>query len=165
VAVLKGILRQLLKHNQDPLPTCIAKKSNSAEEVLVNIDTVKSLLELFCECDMNQFVVIDGLDELELVEVKPIVKFWLSMAEKCENYKPGKIRVLFVSQDRSEIRKLLQNANADIFDLPPEKSTEDINRYILAQFDSLQEKFELSDEETRAARSQISAQAEGKSYA
>jgi hypothetical protein len=161
-AVLKGILRQLLMHNQGPLPTCIAKKSNSPEEVLVNIDTVKSLLELFCDSDMNQFIVIDGLDELKLVEVKPIVKFWITMADKCENYKPGKIRVLFVSQDGGDIRKLMQSGSADIFDLPPDRSTEDINRYILAQFDNLQEKFDLSDKDTHEARNKISARAEGK---
>jgi len=160
-AVLKGILRQLLMHTQDPLPTCVAKKSNSPEEVLVSIDTIKSLLELFCDCDMNQFIVIDGLDELKLVEIKPIVKFWMAMADKCENYKPGKIRVLFVSQDTSDIRKLMQNANADIFDLPPERSLKDINLYILAQFDKLQEKFDLSDHETHEARNQISARSEG----
>jgi hypothetical protein len=160
-AVLKGILRQLLMHNQDPLPTCVAKKSNSPEEVLVNIDTVKSLLELFCDCDMNQFIVIDGLDELKLVEVKPIVKFWIAMADKCENYKPGKIRVLFVSQDGGDIRKLMQSGSADIFDLPPDRSTEDINRYILAQFDNLQEKFDLSDKDTHEARNKISSRAEG----
>ncbi|KAK0644073.1 hypothetical protein B0T16DRAFT_494972 [Cercophora newfieldiana] len=160
-AVLKGILRQLLVHTQDPLPTCVAKKSNSPEEVLVSIDTIKSLLELFCDCDMNQFIVIDGLDELKMVEVKPIVKFWQAMADRCENYRPGKIRVLFISQDASDIRKLMQNANADIFDLPHDKSSADIDRYILAQFDSLQEKFDLTDAETREARSQISARSEG----
>jgi len=171
VSVLKGILRQLLVHNQEPLPSCMAKKAHSGEEVLTNIDTIKSLLELFCDCDMNQFIVIDGLDECNFAEVKPIVKFWMSMVDKCDNYKPGKIRVLFVSQDSGDIRKLMQSSHSaqpgqsvDIFDLPLEQSEADIDRYITARFAELRVKFELTPNQTHGASALISKRAEGRSY-
>jgi len=159
VAILKEILSQLLQHNQDPLPSCVEKKVNSGEQVLTNLDTVRALLELFCNRDMNQFIVIDGLDECKMPEVKPVVKFWQAMVKKCEDYKPGKIRVLFVSQDHGDIRKLMQDAY--IYSIPPEQSNADIQRYVDYKFRKLQAEFRLKDEETYEARMQVSSRAEG----
>ncbi|KAK5653815.1 hypothetical protein OQA88_7973 [Cercophora sp. LCS_1] len=160
-AVLKDILRQLLIHNQDPLPSCRHKKVNGSEEVLSNIDTIKSLLELFCEADMKQFVVIDGLDECRIQEVKAIVKFWTSMVEKCDEYKPGKLRVLFVSQYTDDIRKLMQNAV--VFGLTPEQSDDDIEKYVKARLNDLQRRWEgyITPEETTMAKDRVLERCQG----
>lgn len=154
-------MRQLLLHNQDPLPSCIQKKRISPEQVVTNIDTIKYLLGLFCDRDMNQFIVIDGLDECNLPEIKIVVKFWISMVEKSETYKPGKLRVLFVSQDTADIRKLMSKIETQIFDIKAEQSQKDIEKYIRYRFNKLQELKGLKDKETEDARRQVLERAEG----
>lgn len=161
VSVLKGLLRQMVIHNEDLLPSCHEKKARG-EERLNDLSTIKSLLDMFCDFDMNQFIVIDGLDECNPAEIKPLVQYWAFVVDKCDNYKPGKIRVLLVSQDITEIRKLSCMQSADILRLDPEQSDGDIRKYVALQFNKLQLKFDLTEHETRIAQAVVCSRAEGK---
>ncbi|KAK3315983.1 hypothetical protein B0H66DRAFT_274517 [Apodospora peruviana] len=160
VSVLKGILRQMVSHNEDLLPSCYEKRGRG-EERLHDLATIKSLLDLFCEYDMNQFIVIDGLDECIAAEIKPLVQYWASVVDKCDNYKPGKIRVLLVGQDISDIRKLACMQSADIFELHPTQSGRDIHKYLDVQFEKLQKEYDLTEDEARMAQELICSKAEG----
>lgn len=159
ISILKGILRQMVVHNEEILPSCYEKRMRG-EERLNDLATIKFLLDLFCDYEMNQFVIIDGLDECQPADVKPLVQYWASVVEKCDNYKPGKIRVLLVSQDMAEIRKLMQSA--DILDLPPEQSHSDISRYLSKQFSRLQREFDLTETEARVSQELICSRSQGK---
>lgn len=161
LSILKGILRQMVVHNEDMLPSCHEKRVRG-EERLNDLATIKSLLELFCDCDMYQFVIIDGLDECRSPEIKPLVQYWASMVEKCDNIKPGKLRVLLVSQDIADIRKLSSMQSADIFDLLPHQSDIDISKYVSSQFSRLQREFELTEAETRVSRELVCSRSQGK---
>ncbi|KAK3361668.1 hypothetical protein B0T24DRAFT_585417 [Lasiosphaeria ovina] len=153
LAVLKGILRQFVQHNQDLLPSCDQRRTRG-EEILNDPATVRSLLDLFCDYDSSHFVIIDGLDECDISEAKAIVHFWTMAVGRCDRYKPGKLRVLFVSVHTPDIRKMMQSA--DILDLPPGKSGKDIWRYVAKQFEKIQDKFELTEDESLSAQELVS---------
>ncbi|KAK0707850.1 hypothetical protein B0H67DRAFT_588771 [Lasiosphaeris hirsuta] len=140
--VFKGLLRQLV-------------------QVLNNFDTTKALLEHFCDSDMNSFIVIDGLDECDTSEAKQMVKFWHAMVERCEKYKAGKVRVLFVSQPSGDIRKLMHTISSGVHDLSPEQSAVDIGCYLDKQFQALQEQFEIPDGLAQSTKKKICQRSEG----
>ncbi|KAK0710004.1 hypothetical protein B0T26DRAFT_861233 [Lasiosphaeria miniovina] len=158
LAVLKGILRQFVQHNQDLLPSCEQRRTRG-EEILNDPATVRSLLDLFCDHDSNHFVIIDGLDECDISEAKAIADFWTTAVDRCDRYKPGKLRVLFVSVHTPDIRKMMQSA--DILDLPPGKSGKDIWRYVAKQFGRIQDKFELTEDESLSAQELVCQRADG----
>ncbi|KAM7199945.1 hypothetical protein V8F33_004119 [Rhypophila sp. PSN 637] len=157
MAILKGLLRQMVIHEEEMIATCHEKKIRG-EERLNNVSTVTNLLDLFCEFEMNQFIIIDGLDECSHAEIRPLIKYWADVVAKCDNYNPGKIRVLFVSQDVPEIRKQMQPA--DIFSLHPDQSDSDIRKYVAKRFLKLQDTFKMTDEETRLSRELICSRSE-----
>lgn len=165
VAILREFLRQLLVHNQDPLPSCLQKKAINPEQVVTNIDTIKFLLDLFCETtDLKQFIIIDGLDECHVPEMKLVVKFWVSMVEKVEAIKPGNLRVLFVSQYSADIRKLIEKiekVQVQIFDIPPEQSEKDIRKFVRYRLNKLQESHGLEDQDADSTLTYICAHADG----
>ncbi|KAM7220383.1 hypothetical protein V8F06_004162 [Rhypophila decipiens] len=158
MSILKGLLHQMVIHEEEMIATCHEKKIRG-EERLNNMSTVTNLLDLFCEFEMNQFIIIDGLDECSPAEIRPLIKYWTDVVAKCDNYNPGKIRVLFVSQDIPEIRKQMQPA--DIFSLHPDQSDTDIRQYVAKRFSKLQDRFELTDDETRLSRELICSRSEG----
>ncbi|KAK3349253.1 hypothetical protein B0T25DRAFT_547537 [Lasiosphaeria hispida] len=158
--VFKGLLRQLVVHNEDLLPLCNAKRAGG-EQVLNNFDTTKALLEHFCDSDMNSFIVIDGLDECDMSETKQMVKFWHAMVERCEKYKSGKLRVLFVSQPSGDIRKLMHSISSGVYDLTPEQSAVDIGRYLDRRFQGLQEQFGIPEGLAQTAKRKICQRSEG----
>lgn len=160
MSVLKGLLRQMVIHNEHLLPSCHEKKVRG-EERLNDLGTVKSLLDLFCEFEMNQFIIIDGLDECLPAEIRQIVQYWASVVDKCDNYKPGKIRVLLVSQDITDIRRHKGMESAGIFHLLPDQSEQDIRKYVTVQFTRLQTKFGLTEDQTRVAQDLVCSRAEG----
>ncbi|KAK0629250.1 hypothetical protein B0T17DRAFT_633809 [Bombardia bombarda] len=72
LAIQKGLLRQMVDHNEELLPSCSAKRSRG-DEILNDTAVVKSLLDLFCDHDMNQFIIIDGLDECPPAEFQQTI--------------------------------------------------------------------------------------------
>ncbi|KAK4210761.1 hypothetical protein QBC37DRAFT_321557 [Rhypophila decipiens] len=158
MSIQKGLLRQMVIHEEEMIATCHEKKIRG-EERLNNMSTVTNLLDLFCEFEMNQFIIIDGLDECSPAEIRPLIKYWTDVVAKCDNYNPGKIRILLVSQDMPEIRKQMQPAT--IFNLHPDQSDTDIRKYVAKRFLKLQDRFKLTDDETRLSRELICSRSEG----
>ncbi|KAK7981452.1 hypothetical protein PG988_003690 [Apiospora saccharicola] len=146
LAVFKSILWQMASHNEELLPFCDSKRADGGQESLDEIKIVKQLLESFCEYDLHQFVIIDGLDECESADRETIVSFWESMVEKSALYKPGKLRVLLISQDLADIRSLLRlSITAEVLELDPADTNLDIERYLGEVAPRVQAKFGLSD--------------------
>jgi len=147
------------------LPSCLQKKANNPEQVVTNIDTIKSLLDLFCETtDMKQFIIIDGLDECHVPEMKLVLKYWVSVVEKVETIKPGNLRVLFISQDSADIRKLMgkiEKVQVQHFDIPPEESDKDIRKFVRYKLNKLQASKGLRDPEVERALTHVCGHADG----
>lgn len=164
LAVLKGLLWQMAGSNAELLPYCNNKRIDGRQEFLDQINVVKQLLEALCEYDTNQFVIIDGLDECEPGERKTIVDFWRAMVEKTATYKPGKLRVLLVSQDVADIRNAIQASMvAAPLDLLSADTNQDIRRYLETKAPDIQSRFQLGEAQVHNLVQLIYTRAEGKS--
>ncbi|KAB5535360.1 hypothetical protein GE09DRAFT_358884 [Coniochaeta sp. 2T2.1] len=107
MSLYKSLLHQIVDHNRDLLPVYYEKKLKG-QEILNNEETARSLLQLCFEVDTTHFIVIDGLDEFSAGDRSNAVQFISSIVDKSDLKSPttGKIRVLFISQDLKEMRKL-----------------------------------------------------------
>ncbi|KAK8059214.1 hypothetical protein PG996_009144 [Apiospora saccharicola] len=162
LAVFKSILWQMASHNEELLPFCDSKRTDGGQETLDEMKIVKQLLESFCEFDLHQFVIIDGLDECESADREAIVSFWESMVEKSALYKPGKLRVLLISQDLADIRNLLRlSITAEVVELDPADTNLDIERYLGEVAPKVQAKFGLSEAQKHDFQELVCKRAKG----
>jgi hypothetical protein len=67
------------------------------------------------------------------------------MVDRCDEREPGKLRVLFVSQNFPDIAKALQTAT--VVSLSPEDNKKDIKAYIKDWSKRIAELYELSTKE------------------
>ncbi|KAK7750832.1 hypothetical protein SLS62_007231 [Diatrype stigma] len=129
--VYKALLHQMLHHHPDMLPSCYEKKLNGMD-VLGDTSTAEILIRRFCEADFNQFIIIDGLDEIESRQRKMLMNFLANMVDECDKYDPGKVRVLFVSHDLADVRRMKRMETATILDLNPHDTQRAIKRYLVS---------------------------------
>lgn len=163
LSICKSLLTQLITHNRDLLPT-LHDKRMTGSEVLDNEGTAKTLLELFGEADMKQFIVIDGLDELGHVQRKNLLHTLSSIVGRSDVYKPGKIRLLLISAPLADMKtKLIQpSEKVDFYDLLPRSTQKDIKCYLTRNVQVLQEQFSLSHEDVTRVLNSVYNNAEGK---
>jgi hypothetical protein len=69
------------------------------------------------------------------------------MVDRCDKGEPGKLRVLFVSQDFPDIRKSLRAA--DVMKLTPEDNKNDIVAYVYDWSKKIKEKYYLNDKQVK----------------
>jgi hypothetical protein len=164
ISIFRGLLSQLLNHCRELIPYCYEKYLSSGELNLTSPALAERLLKLFLEKIPKQFIIIDGLDECNPAQRKLVLSFFTSMVDRCDEREPGKLRVLFVSQDFHDIGKALQTA--DVMKLTPEDNENDIKAYVHDWSKRIREKYLLNDEqiefiqESTLIRSKGSAQVE-----
>jgi hypothetical protein len=146
MSLYKSLLRQLVSHNRDLLPIYYEKKLKG-QEILNNEATARSLLELCFEVSTTHYIVIDGLDEFSVGDRSSAVQFISSIVDKSDSKSPtvGKIRVLFMSQDLRDMRKLLETPA--VLEIEPKHVEPDIRNLVTKQAEMLAEKCELADYE------------------
>jgi hypothetical protein len=101
----------------------------------------EKLLKLFCSRIAKLYVIIDGLDECDPAQRKLVLLFFTKMVNHCDELDPGKLRVLFVSQDYTDIAKALQAA--PILKLTAEDNKSDIKNYVCHWSKKIQQKFDI----------------------
>ncbi|KAK8050947.1 hypothetical protein PG993_002332 [Apiospora rasikravindrae] len=162
LAVLKSILWQMARCNDELLPVCNNKRIDGRQEFLDQISVAKTLLEAFCEYDASQFVIIDGLDECEPGERMIIIDFWRAMVDKTTTHNPGKLRVLLISQDIPDIRNTLKDSDiAATLDLHPAHITQDIRTYLDGKAFDIQSRFALNEAQVSNLLNLIYERADG----
>ncbi|KAK8127290.1 hypothetical protein PG984_008398 [Apiospora sp. TS-2023a] len=164
LAVLRGILRQMAERDVDNnrISYCNSKRIDGRQEFLDQIKVVKDLIEALCESGPHQFVIIDGLDECKRGDLKEIVDFWKSLVGKIDMHSPGKLRLLFVSQDSADIRDTLRSSlSAAVLDLDTAKTNQDIRIYLEGKGRDIQAKFTLDDSQIQTLLDMICKRAEG----
>ncbi|KAH7032709.1 uncharacterized protein B0I36DRAFT_99861 [Microdochium trichocladiopsis] len=130
MTIYRSLLRQMLRHFQDLLPVCHEKKAKG-QVTLNHEETAQILLELFADADMNQFIIIDGIDSCNSETRRVVVNFLAKLAERCEEFRPGKLRVLLVSRDLPDIRKLkVVEGATTIIEMTTRHVQDDIGLYI-----------------------------------
>ncbi|KAH6895917.1 hypothetical protein B0T10DRAFT_603504 [Thelonectria olida] len=165
-AIKKSLLRQMVAHNRDLLPTLYEKRMNS-HHILADEKTANTLLDLFCDINMNQFIVIDGLDELTETDRRSLLKQLEAMVAKCEeDDHPEKIRVMILSTDSSAIRERLAQKDKDChrvgeYQIRRSSSEKDIQIYVSKRVEKLGQKYYLSPDDLEMAISKTCENSEG----
>ncbi|KFA81095.1 hypothetical protein S40288_00970 [Stachybotrys chartarum IBT 40288] len=155
LAILKSVLRQALHRNREILPIMHERRMNGKRgvEVLDDDAAARTLLELQCDVPAKHFIVIDGVDEIKETERKSLVATLCSIVNRSDDYTPGRIRVLLVSNDSHDLNKTVQNAGDRIgtYELNRGKLQKDIELYVKKQVEVLQSKFDLNESDAQCA--------------
>lgn len=95
-----------MNQNSDLIPYLHEQYLASGEESLSSSILSMRLLRTTLKMMPNAYMIIDGIDECEVSDRKRILDFFTSVIE--HDSVLGQLKVLFVSQDWPDIRKLLQ---------------------------------------------------------
>lgn len=159
IAVLRGLIAQLVVATPDLLPFCHEKYSKSGETLLTSMQLAKQLFTLFFDSNINVAAVIDGLDECPERERKAFLEYMNTMIEETRSTITGKLRVLVVSQQYGDIRRLL--SSAAVLTMGVEHNGEDIREYVDCKMTAIGERFTLDTKSTRMVAEQIYSGASG----
>lgn len=159
ISVYRGLLTQLLPRYRDLLPYCYDKIRTSGEMNLMTTSLAEQLLSLFAEKIPKQYIVVDGLDECDHAQRKLVLTFLTSLVDRCDERDPGKLRVLFVSQDFPDIDKALKTAT--IVQLTGEDNEKDIKAYVDGWCLKVQQKHELEAREVDFIKESTCVRAKG----
>jgi hypothetical protein len=157
IAVVRGILAQLVHQHRELVPYCRSKWKNSRIPTLTDLSVASTLLETFCERIPRLYMVIDGLDECENGR-KDLLETFKNLINKSDKHSPGKLRVLFLSRPMPEIKNAVPEAA--ILPLGPEHNRADIKQYCQRRSRELQ-KFEFNDDALNEVLERICIQADG----
>lgn len=161
LTIYKSLLSQMLIHFPELLPTCNEKRLKGNYDILSDNRVAELLIELFCDMkNTSQFIVIDGLDEIDPKERKTLVQFLARTVDRCDTHDPGKIRVLFVSHDLVDIRKIQRIETATVLDLNPDDTQQAIRKFVDKNIDRLRERG-LEDDEAQWAQKLIISRSNG----
>lgn len=145
MSVFRGLLSQLLTQNRSILPFCFDKTLTKGELTMTSTATAQEMLELFFESSPKQYIIIDGLDECSPVERKLVVSFFSSILHKFDSKEPGKLRLLFVSQNEDDIKKAL--STAALVSLGPDDIENDLQIFTRKWSGKIGQKHHLDPEE------------------
>ena len=144
------------------LPSCDERRLKASSEVLGDENTAQQLIVRFCEAELNQFVIIDGLDEIDLIPRRLLVQFLAGMVKKCDEYNPGKLRILFVSHDLPDMRRMKCLESATILEIDPDDTQKAIEVFVDIKLAAINEKFRLRNEDLERARKMTIARSDGR---
>ena len=168
LSILKGLLTQLVGRcyelgqqegfGHGLVPYVYNKTLISGELTLSTLNLAKQLVELFCQKVPRLYFVVDGLDECETKERKLVLSILQSINE---SHEPGKLRVLFVSQDYPDIKNALKTAT--ILPLSALDNRHDIQRFVRQEALDLESKYDLDKYQIEKILSLTCARAQGAS--
>jgi hypothetical protein len=167
VAVFRSLLEQILHQCPILLAYCHSKLITSGEPSLRSFTLTKALLTDCCIRAGKQYIVIDGLDECEPVQRKLIVDFFNGLVNEQNADEPGKLRVLFVSQEYAEMKRALRRPTDSqlmpgLVKLGEGDNLTDIETYANVWSSKIKDKFELDSVEEMELRMNIVTRAKGK---
>lgn len=152
-------MNQLLSQNRDLVRYFHDKFLSSGQTTLESINLGKQLLKQLCEQIPKLFIIIDGLDECESQERKLILSFYTDMVGHCDSSQPGKLRLLFVSQDYNDIKKAL--SVGEVLSLRPSDNKFDIRIYVDHWAAKIRQKHELDGQQIENIKESTCARAQG----
>ncbi|KAF8459944.1 hypothetical protein BDZ91DRAFT_785581, partial [Kalaharituber pfeilii] len=156
-AVGRGILSQLIKHNEGIISLLWEKMADSGEITLKASNLLLELLEVAMKNSKTSYVIIDGLDECEKTERRKIISTLQSISESINQQVPGTIRLLFISTNEPDIRRQLSS----IVKIQLKPNDDDIRQYTTVWTAKIQKRFRLSDAETDNIIAKVLERAQG----
>lgn len=161
LAIYKVLLHQMLNHHEEMLPSCNDKRLKGNNDVLSDTGPAELLIRRFCEADFNQFIVIDGLDEIEAKQRKEVIHFLTGIVNECDKRDAGNIRVLFISHDLADLRKMKCMESTIVLELDPENTQGAIRNFFDKKIEELKEKMPLRDNDLGKIRELVLTRSKG----
>lgn len=162
VAVVRGLLAQLLTQDPALLAYIYEKASRSGQTTLSTRTLAKELIGTALKSFPKLYIILDGIDECEREERKEITSTlettWESLP--ADNLDPDSLRCLFISQDDGPARK-------DFAKMVPLKISEgevkkDIRAYVRTWSSKMQVKFMFLEDERKRIEDLITRNSDGK---
>ena len=158
--VLRGILAQLLKSDEDLLDYVYETCAAADETKLQSERTLEELFTLAVAGQRITFLVLDGLDECETQEEYKIVS-WLQSAALDSTKSPGsggRFRLLCVSQRDGCMEDLMSDFPS--LSLDGDQHKEDISKFVKQMASEIRTRFQLEqDKETEIVSNVVSRSA------
>jgi Cdc6-like AAA superfamily ATPase len=166
VDVIKGIIEQIVHQYPKLMAFCHSKSASNGEPVLRSPASAKRLLEACCQMVPKLFIVVDGVDELEPKDRKDLLDAIVNLVSVCDADEAGKLRVLIVSQEYSDIRKALHSTATSrmapkIISLSVADNEDDIRIYVSDLARRIKYEHELDDDQTEYLKERTVKQARG----
>lgn len=154
------MIAQLLEATPDLLPYCHERYIKSGETSLTSMQRAKQLFQIFCDSNTKVRLIVDGLDECPEAERKALIHYLTTMVEEIASNNPGKVRVLFVSQQYGDIRRLLSSAATLTVEL--KHNGEDIRNYVDCRMTTIAQRFGLDEQSKTIVADLIFGRSSGK---
>ncbi|PVH69331.1 hypothetical protein DL98DRAFT_625565, partial [Cadophora sp. DSE1049] len=141
ISIYRGILRQLLTRHRDLVPYCWDEMVSTGETILTTTHLAEGLLKTMFAKTESFRLIIDGLNECDWDQRKLLLAFFTSIVELCDERQPGKLRIIFLSQDYIDIQKAMQIATT--LQITEEDNKADIGTYVREWTSLIQQKYDL----------------------
>jgi hypothetical protein len=127
--------------------------------VLTSVTVAEQLFKLFLEILPKIFIIIDGLDECDISQRKLLLSFLTGQAKLWDERETGKLRIMFVSQQMSDIDKALSTAT--VFSLATPDNESDIKFFVESWCKKIEDKHELDQNDLAYIRDSTCMRSEG----
>lgn len=161
IGILKGILGQAISWRPEVMAYFDEQRKSGGEPIICREQTTKKLTEIVCRGGDQTYLVVDGIDECSPKDRKSTLLFLNNLVRDNDEKYPGKLRLLVISQNEPDIRKLLNNPRELI--IQPGLIDADIQSFV-AQHTPTIASFGLESEEVEMVQQKICRNAAGISY-
>jgi len=155
--VARSLLTQLLSQNRDLLPYLYDKFIGSGQVTLVSAQLFSECLETCLATIPKTYIIIDGIDECDIQERSELLSCLVSFVEKVDTL--GRLRVLFISQEENDIRKILRTAS--VLKLTGDHNKDDIVTYTTEWTKKIRTRFTIHDITAEYIKTAVCEGAEG----
>lgn len=159
IGVLRGLIAQLLVATPDLLPYCFEKYTKSGETILTSMHLAKQLVQIFCDSNVKLRLIVDGVDECSETDRKALLHYLTTLVEETTSTTSGKLRILIVSQQYGDIRRLLSSAASLTVEL--EHNGNDIRDYVDCKMEVIAQRFNLDERSKTTVAEQIYMRSSG----
>jgi len=163
LAVLRGVIGQLVKANSQLYPHVLAAKNTTGGLKLVSQKVGKDLLAECLQELEKTCIIIDGLDECDKDIREEIMALFTRLVKEQNNATPGSLRILFVSTDEPDIRKPLSKTVC--LTLKDTDNFSEMQDYARTWGKRIQDLHTLTDQKTEEIVSEVMNRADGKCLA
>lgn len=160
--VLRGILTQLLEQNQNILPYLESERVSSAQKYLKSGKLLHLILETVLEACGQVYLIIDGVDELELDERRKLLSALFPFLQPSPD-KRWSLKIFISSRNEKDIKDALVGKFKS-YGITKEDNGSDITSYITTRVLKMQEMLRLSDSFKKEIIAALCKHADGMDY-
>ena len=160
LAVIRGILAQLVRANDQLRPHILEAKNRTGDLKLYSLQAGKDLMAECLQVLEKTCIIIDGLDECDKDVRGEIISLFTRLAIVQNDAVPGSLRILFVSTDEADIRKPLSKAVC--LTLKGTDNLSEMQDYAREWAKRIQRQHALTDQDMEEIVSKVMKRADGK---